>query len=64
MPVFRVFFDLGIYFSENAQNERQEKLNSYDFSDSPILYEYNNFNMYCSYLLFFVTLPQTKCNTI
>ena len=28
MPVFRVFRDRGIYFSENAQYERQDLLNS------------------------------------
>ena len=32
MPVFRVFSDRGIYFSENPRYERQEKLNSKSFS--------------------------------
>ena len=26
MPVFRVFYDRGIYFSENARYERQDLL--------------------------------------
>ena len=32
MLVFYVFCDRGIYFSENAQYERQEKLNRTYFS--------------------------------
>ena len=30
MPFFRVFSDRRIYFSENSQYERQEKLIRYD----------------------------------
>jgi hypothetical protein len=31
MPEFRVYFAVGILFSENAQNEREKKLNRYHF---------------------------------